>query len=246
MSLCSVPALFDAFEKIDSQLKPQPRDMKQYQRDLLDICLRYDILTFRKEGYVLKSGRLSPYFLNAGLFNTGYLLSQLSGAYSRAILDASKPFEFDVLFGPAYKGIPLAVATCQSLTALGSNVDYSFNRKEAKDHGEGGNIVGAPLKGKKVLIIDDVITSGKAIREAVEIIRREGGLLVGILVAVDRQERTQDSALSAVESLKKELNVNIQAIITLQDIIEYTKDTLGADAQRLEAYREQYGVADSQ
>jgi orotate phosphoribosyltransferase len=220
--------------------------MKEYQRNLLDICLRYEILKFRKEGFVLKSGRLSPYFLNAGLFNSGYLLSQLSGAYAHAILDPIKPFDFDILFGPAYKGIPLAVATCQALASLGCDVEYAFNRKEPKDHGEGGNIVGASLLGKKVLIIDDVITSGKAIGEAVDIIRKEGGKLTGILVAVDRQERTQDSALSAVEVLKKELNVDIQAIITLQDIIEFTKDTLGAEeAQRLEGYRKLYGTGDS-
>jgi orotate phosphoribosyltransferase len=245
--------VLSALSDPDSPLRPTSlvpsdtsRRMKDYQRELLDICLRNDILKFREEGFVLKSGRLSPYFINAGLFNSGYLLSKLSGAYARAILDLPKQFDFDVLFGPAYKGIPLAVATCQALASLGSDVEYAFNRKEAKDHGEGGNIVGSTLKGKNILIIDDVITSGKAIGEAVDIIRKEGGTLTGILVAVDRQERTRDSSLSAVESLKKELNVNIQAIITLKDIIEFTKETLGAeDAQRLEAYREQYGTEKS-
>lgn len=217
--------------------------MKDYQREFLQVSLDNSILNFREEGYVLKSGRLSPYFFNAGLFNSGTLLSELSTAYAKAILDPSNLFSFDVLFGPAYKGIPLAVATCQALANLGCNVEYSFNRKEVKDHGEGGSIVGASLKGKKIVIIDDVITSGKAIREAVEIIKREGGLLTGILVAVDRQEQTLESHTSAIESVRKELGINVQAIITLEDIIEFTKDTLGVDTvQQLEAYREQYGI----
>lgn len=217
--------------------------MKDYQREFLQVSLDNSILNFRKEGYILKSGRLSPYFFNAGLFNSGALLSKLSTAYAKAILDPSNSFTFDVLFGPAYKGIPLAVATCQALAQLNTNVEYSFNRKEVKDHGEGGSIVGAPLRGKKVVIIDDVITSGKAIREAVEIIKHEGGILMGILVAVDRQEQTLESKLSAIESVKNELGINVQAIITLEDIIEFTKDTLGADTvQQLEAYRELYGI----
>src|SRR5437762_10733119 len=144
--------------------------MQDYQREFLQVSLDNAILKFRNEGFILKSGRVSPYFFNAGLFNNGNLLSRLSTAYAKAILDPANSFKFDVLFGPAYKGIPLAVATCQALTMLGSNVEYSFNRKEIKDHGEGGSIVGASLKGKKVVIIDDVITSGKAIRDAVEII----------------------------------------------------------------------------
>lgn len=217
--------------------------MRPYQHNFLQVSLDNDILKFRNEGFVLKSGRLSPYFFNAGLFNTGHLLSQLSAAYAHAILDPVNGFDFDVLFGPAYKGIPLAVATVQALATLGTDKEYSFNRKEAKDHGEGGSIVGASLKGKKVVIIDDVITSGKAIREAVEIIKLEGGVLTGILVAVDRQEQTLESTTSAIESLKEELRINVQAIITLQDIIEFTQKTLGKEtAQQLEAYRKQYGV----
>ena len=217
--------------------------MRDYQRDFLQVSLDKDILKFRKEGFILKSGRLSPYFFNAGLFNSGHLLSQLSKAYAKALVDPLNLFDFDILFGPAYKGIPLAVATCQALSALGRDVEYSFNRKEVKDHGEGGNIVGAPLKGKKVVIIDDVITSGKAIREAIEIIKMEGGTLTGILVAVDRQEQTQESTISAIESLRKEVGINIQAIITLRDIIEFTEDTLGPDTlQQLEEYRARYGV----
>jgi orotate phosphoribosyltransferase len=217
--------------------------MRPYQRDFLQASLDNDILKFRKEGFVLKSGRLSPYFFNAGLFNTGHLLSKLSTAYAHAMLDPANGFDFDVLFGPAYKGIPLAVATVQALALLGTDKEYSFNRKEIKDHGEGGSLVGASLKGKKVVIVDDVITSGKAIREAVEIIRLEGGVLTGILIAVDRQERDLESTTSAIESLKLEIKINVQAIITLQDIIEFTEATLGEDtAQQLEVYRTRYGV----
>jgi len=217
--------------------------MQDYQREFLQVSLDNAILKFRNEGFILKSGRLSPYFFNAGLFNSGNLLSRLSTAYAKAILDPANGFNFDVLFGPAYKGIPLAVATCMALTMSGLNVEYSFNRKEIKDHGEGGSIVGASLKGKKVVIIDDVITSGKAIREAVEIIKAEGGVLTGILVAVDRQEQTVESTKSAIECVREELNINVRAIITLENIIEFTKDTLGGDAvQQLEAYRARYGI----
>jgi orotate phosphoribosyltransferase len=217
--------------------------MREYQRQFLQVCLDNQILKFRKDGFVLKSGRISPYFFNAGLFNNGKLVLQLSNAYAKAIQDPGNSLSFDVLFGPAYKGIPLAVMTCQALASLGTDVEYSFNRKEAKDHGEGGNIVGASLKGKKVIIIDDVITSGKAIREAIGIIEKEGGKLTGIVIAVDRQEQTLDSPLSAIESLKREVGINVVAIITLQDIIEFTRTTLSTDmAEALEAYRAKYGV----
>jgi orotate phosphoribosyltransferase len=217
--------------------------MRDYQRDFLEVVLNNEILKFRQEGFVLNSGRLSPYFFNTGLFNSEKLLSQLSTAYANAILDPNNEFAFDVLFGPAYKGIPLAVATCQTLAHLGSNVEYAFNRKEIKGHGEGGSIVGASLSGKRVVIIDDVITSGRAIREAIEIIEREGGILTGIIVALDRQEQTLESTLSAIESLKREIKIDVRTIITLENIIEFTKNTLGAEyVQQLEAYQERYGV----
>lgn len=217
--------------------------MRDYQQKFLQVSLDNSILKFRKDGFVLKSARVSPYFFNAGMFNTGHLLSELSTAYAKSLLDPVNAFDFDVLFGPAYKGIPLAVATCQALSDLGSDVEYSFNRKEVKDHGEGGCIVGSALKGKKVVIIDDVITSGKAIREAVDIIKMEGGILTGILVAVDRQEQTLDSTTSAIETLRTTLGINIQAIITLRNIIDFTRTTLDADTvQQVEAYRKRYGV----
>lgn len=217
--------------------------MRDYQQRFLQVSLDNSILKFRKDGFILKSGRNSPYFFNAGMFNTGRLLSELSTAYAKALLDPINRFDFDILFGPAYKGIPLAVATSQALANLGSDVAYSFNRKEVKDHGEGGSIVGSALKGRKVVIIDDVITSGKAIREAVEIIEVEGGILTGILVAVDRQEQTLDSKSSALESLRTALGINIQAIITLQNIIDFTKTTLDSETVLLmEAYRKSYGV----
>jgi orotate phosphoribosyltransferase len=216
--------------------------MKDYQKDFLQVSLDSKILTFCKEGFTLKSGRLSPYFFNAGLFNDGYLLTHLSKAYANALLDPLNQFDFDVLFGPAYKGIPLAVSTCQTLAHLGRVVEYSFNRKEVKDHGEGGRIVGASLKGKKVVIIDDVITSGKAIREAVDMIKAEGGVLTGIVVAVDRQEQTIDSTMSAIQSVKEELSVDVHAIITLEDIIEFIKGNLDTDVvQAVEGYRAKYG-----
>ena len=217
--------------------------MKEYQRQFLQVSLDNAILDFRKEGYALHSGRLSPYFFNTGLYNSGHLLTQLCTAYAKAVLDPSNDFDFDLLFGPAYKGIPLAVATCSELDHLGHNVEFAFNRKEAKDHGEGGSIVGASPRDKKIVIIDDVITSGKAIREAIDIIKSEGGILTGILVALDRQERSQDSSKSAIQAVQEEYGVRVQAIITLDDIIEFTKDTLGVDmVQRLETYRAEYGV----
>jgi orotate phosphoribosyltransferase len=217
--------------------------MKEYQRQFLQVSLDNAILNFRKEGYILKSGRLSPYFFNAGLFNSGHLLTQLCTAYAKAVLDPSNDFDFDLLFGPAYKGIPLAVATCSALDHLGHNVEFAFNRKEVKDHGEGGSIVGASLQGKKVVIIDDVITSGKAIREAIQIIQCEGGILTGILVALDRQERTQESQRSAIQAVVEEFGVRVLAIITMDDIIEFTKDKLGLDTlEQLEAYRAEYGI----
>ncbi|CAG8732361.1 2308_t:CDS:1, partial [Acaulospora colombiana] len=202
--------------------------------------------------------RISPYFFNAGSFSTASLLSSLGTAYAQTIADACtsssenpSPLEFDVIFGPAYKGIPLCAITAIKLADLNPTLfgqkEWCFNRKEAKDHGEGGTLVGAPLQGKRVLIIDDVITDGAAKREAVEIIKAYGGVLAGMVVAVDRQETTgvQGSRLSALGTLRKEYGVPMVAIVTLKDIIEYSKGRAGEkELAAIQAYKEQYGSED--
>ena len=191
--------------------------------------------------FTLKSGRISPYFFNAGLFNTGGQLATLAKGYASAVADSNIPF--DVLFGPAYKGIPLAATTSVSL-AQDHNIDkpYAFNRKEAKDHGEGGSIVGHALEGD-VLIIDDVITAGTAIREAIDIIAGNGAKTAGVLIALDRMEKGKGE-LSAIQEVEKEYGIPVVSIINLNDIIEYLKSQ--PDMQHyLDAmveYRKQYGI----
>ena len=224
--------------------------MREYQKRFLKSVIEQDILRFGE--FTLKSGRVSPYFFNAGLFNTGIALSLLAQCYADAIVDSG--IEYDVLFGPAYKGIPLAAATAQALAVhYGYDKSYCFNRKEAKDHGEGGLIVGAPLEGK-VLIIDDVITAGTAVREAGSIINTaaaESGSnteLAGIVIAMDRQERGTDgsSAISAVQEIEREYNTKVISIITLSDIIDFLSHhknpTLTSYMSALRAYQKQYGV----
>lgn len=209
------------------------------QEQFLSIATEHEILKFGS--FVLKSGRDSPYFFNAGLFNTGTLLSSLCRAYAETI--ESSTLEFDVLFGPAYKGIPLAAVTASKLADAGREVSYAFNRKEAKAHGEGGSLVGASMKGKRVLVIDDVMTAGTAIREAIKIINAEGGILAGVVVALDRQERGTDSALSTVAMVEKEFSIKVEAIIRFEDIIEYSKEKLSeAETAAMQAYRKQYGM----
>lgn len=191
--------------------------------------------------FTLKSGRVSPYFFNAGLFSTGRLVSSLCRAYAETIEASS--FQFDVLFGPAYKGIPLAAVTASKLADAGRDVEYAFNRKEKKAHGEGGSLVGASMKGKRVLIIDDVMTAGTAVREAIDIIVAEGGTLAGIVVALDRQEVATGSELSTVALVEKEFAVKVEAIIRFEDIIEFSREALSADETKsMESYREQYGI----
>lgn len=212
------------------------------KRRFLQVSLDRQILKFGT--FTLKSGRQSPYFFNAGLFNTGALLSELCNGYAETI--RSSGFEFDVLFGPAYKGIPLAAVTSAKLAEGGdgsyAELGYCFNRKEAKAHGEGGSLVGSPMKGKRVLVIDDVMTAGTAIREAIAIIEREGGTFAGVVVALDRQERGTDSDLSTVKLVEKEYGVKVEAIVRLDDIIEFSRAALSADeTQRIEEYRRQYG-----
>jgi orotate phosphoribosyltransferase len=212
--------------------------MEQYQKDFVDFTLETGVLKFGE--FTLKSGRISPYFFNAGLFNKGSHLSQLGKFYAQAI-EASN-LKFDVLFGPAYKGIPLASATAIALNdSLNRNVPYSFNRKEVKDHGEGGNIVGHPLEGD-ILIIDDVITAGTAIREAQDIISANGANTKGVIVALDRQEKG-NGELSAIQEVEQIFGISVLSIINLSHIIDYLKDSKNEDTlQRIEGYRSQYGV----
>ncbi|ODQ55437.1 orotate phosphoribosyltransferase [Saitoella complicata NRRL Y-17804] len=213
--------------------------LQDYQRSLLDLAVNNSILKFSGP-YTLKSGRQSPYFFNCGLFNTASLLSALGSAYARAIVDSG--IQFDVLFGPAYKGIPLAAITAAKLADVGggkyADIGYAFNRKEAKTHGEGGNLVGASMEGKRVLVIDDVITAGTAIREAVEIIKAAGGTFSGVCVVLDRQEKGASGDLSAIGEVRKEFGVKVSAIITLDDIVEFTQDALEpAQAKEMQEYR---------
>jgi orotate phosphoribosyltransferase len=213
--------------------------MRDYQKAFIDFAIGQDVLRFGE--FTLKSGRTSPYFFNAGLFNTGEALAKLGQNYAQAIVESG--IEFDVLFGPAYKGIPLAAATAVALSEHHNrNVPYSFNRKEAKDHGEGGNIVGAPLQGK-ILIIDDVITAGTAIREAMDIISAAGAKAAGVVIALDRQEKGQGET-SAIQEVEAEYKIPVASIIKLENLISYIeqdeKFTDYLDA--VKAYRKQYGI----
>jgi len=193
--------------------------------------------------FTLKSGRKSPYFFNAGLFNTGGQMAQLAKAYAATI--AESKLTYDVLFGPAYKGIPLAATTSVSLAQdFQQDMPYAFNRKEAKDHGEGGNIVGHPLEGN-ILIIDDVITAGTAIRESMEIIQTNGAQPAGVVVALDRMEKGQGEK-SAIQEVEQEYGIPVISIINLNDIIEYLETHNHANQEILESmktYRAQYGIA---
>ncbi|KAK2625422.1 hypothetical protein QTJ16_004734 [Diplocarpon rosae] len=227
--------------------------LPKFKEDFLQTCIDAQILKFGS--FELKSKRISPYFFNAGLFYTANLLRAISTAFAKTIIEAdssSIPLNFDIIFGPAYKGIPLATSTVDRLAELSPDkygeVCYSYDRKEAKDHGEGGNIVGAPLKGKRVLIVDDVVTAGTAKREAINKIRAEGGTVAGILVALDRQERlpaaNEDSNVSmpsAIGEIKKEYGIPVLAILTLDDIIEGLKSIGGSeDVKRIEEYRAKF------
>ena len=210
-----------------------------FRREFVDFAIRAGVLRFGE--FRTKAGRLSPYFFNAGLFCDGERLGQLAGFYARAALASG--IAFDVIFGPAYKGITLAAATAVALAGLGHNVPFCFNRKEAKDHGEGGNIVGAPLAGR-VLIIDDVITDGASKREAIEIIRAAGATAAGVLIALDRQERGQGE-LSATQEVSRDFGLRVTAIATLEDILATLRGRPGesGNIERIEAYRARYGVA---
>jgi orotate phosphoribosyltransferase len=210
-----------------------------FRREFVAFAIRAGALRFGE--FKTKAGRLSPYFFNAGLFCDGERLGELAGFYARAALASG--IAFDVIFGPAYKGITLAAATAVALAGLGHNVPFCFNRKEAKDHGEGGNIVGAPLKGR-ALIIDDVITDGASKREAIEIIRAAGATPAGVLIALDRQERGQGE-LSATQEVGRDFGLPVTAIATLADILATLRGRAGEadNVERIEQYRGRYGVA---
>lgn len=232
-----------------SQLAP-------YKQEFLKASISGGVLKFGS--FELKSKRISPYFFNAGLFHTARLAGAIASAFAQTIVEAQQEsgLEFDIIFGPAYKGIPLSSSIAVKLGELApenlDRVSYSFDRKEAKDHGEGGNIVGAPLKGKRVLIVDDVITAGTAKREAIDKIRKEGGIVVGIVVALDRMEKLPAAdgdeskpGPSAIGELRKEFNIPIFAILTLDDIIAGMKSFASEDdVKRTEEYRQKYKATD--
>jgi orotate phosphoribosyltransferase len=212
-----------------------------YQTDFIDLCVRLGVLRFGS--FTLKSGRESPYFFNAGLFSTGAAIGAVGRAYAAALM--ASDLKFDMLFGPAYKGIPLATITAAALAEHGGrNLPFAFNRKETKDHGEGGNIIGGPLSGE-VLIVDDVITAGTAIRESIDIIRAAGAQPAGVLLALDRQERAPQSRLSAVQEVRERYGIPVVSVVSLADLMHHISlQGRHDDLRRMQAYREQYGLAD--
>ncbi|MCG3201943.1 MAG: Orotate phosphoribosyltransferase [Gammaproteobacteria bacterium] len=213
--------------------------MLDYQREFIEFALQHKVLRFGE--FILKSGRKSPYFFNAGLFNSGASLGRLGEYYARTIVESG--IAYDMLFGPAYKGIPLATAAAIALARLfGRDVPYCFNRKEAKDHGEGGMTVGSPLSGR-VLIIDDVVSAGTSVNESVQIIRSSGATPAGVVIAVDRQERGS-GPLSAVQEVRQRHGIDVASVINLETMLEFLKASPGsADfAERVQAYRRAYGV----
>lgn len=216
----------------------RPAAGQDFRRQFVDFAIRTGVLRFGE--FRTKAGRLSPYFFNAGLFHDGASLGELARYYAQAALASG--IAFDLIFGPAYKGITLASATAVALAQLGHNVPFSYNRKEAKDHGEGGNIVGAPLAGR-VLIIDDVISAGTSVRESEAMIRAAGAVPAGVLIALDRQERGQE-ALSAAQEVSRNHGIPVTAIATLDDVVAILRerpdqfDRIAA----IEEYRRQYGA----
>ena len=213
--------------------------MQENKKRFIELAIKYQVLRFGE--FTLKSGRVSPYFFNAGLFNSGYALAELGSCYAQTIID--NEISYDVMFGPAYKGIPLVSAIVYALSVNhGIDKPYAFNRKEAKDHGEGGLIVGAELSGD-VLIVDDVITAGTAIREAVEIIQAEGAATSAVLIALDRQEKGQ-SDLSAIQEVHRDYGIQVFSIITMADLIDYlaTDETVSQHLDAMQNYRREYGV----
>jgi len=213
--------------------------MQQYKRDFLEFAISAGVLRFGE--FTLKSGRVSPYFFNAGLFNHGAQLARLGRYYAAAIVESG--IEFDLLYGPAYKGIPLAAVTATYL-AEEHNLDipFAFNRKEIKDHGEGGVIVGAPLEGR-ILVIDDVISAGTSVRESVDIIKDNSATFAGVVISLDRQERGQRDR-SAIQEVESDYGVEVASIVNLEDLITYLKDIpdFADSLESVRKYREQYGA----
>ena len=217
--------------------------MLSFHQDFIRFAIKQKVLCFGE--FKTKAGRISPYFFNAGLFNDGDSLKQLTQFYARAIIDAD--IQFDMIYGPAYKGIPLAAGTAIALSEMGRNIPYCFNRKETKDHGEGGNTVGAKLQGR-VLIIDDVISAGTSVRESIELIRAAGATPAAVVIALDRMELGQTErgmgGLSAVQEVQHNYNIPVISIANLDDLLAYLKDNkeVGQNLFAVQSYREQYGV----
>lgn len=212
--------------------------MPNFRQDFIRFAVQQNVLCFGE--FQTKAGRLSPYFFNAGLFNDGASLRNLSQFYAQAILAAEVPF--DMLFGPAYKGIPLVAGTAIALAEQGSNVPYCYNRKEAKDHGEGGTTVGAKLQGR-MLIIDDVISAGTSVRESIALIRAAGAQPCGVVIALDRMERGQ-SELSAAQEVQRNYDIPVISIATLDDLLGYLRAEGGREKNlaAVQSYRDRYGV----
>ena len=209
-----------------------------FRQEFIDFALKQNVLRFGE--FKTKAGRLSPYFFNAGLFNDGNALDRMSQFYAKAILASG--IEIDALFGPAYKGIPLVAVSALALARSGRNLPFAFNRKEAKDHGEGGSIIGAPMTGR-ILIIDDVISAGTSVRESVELIRAAGAIPCGVVIALDRMERGTGE-LSAVQEVERDYGIPVVAVATLDDLMAFLRDR--PDFKDYEAavrrYRQEYGV----
>lgn len=217
--------------------------MSSFRQDFIRFAIEQNVLCFGE--FKTKAGRLSPYFFNAGLFNDGNALKQLTQFYAQAIIASG--VQIDMIYGPAYKGIPLAAGTAIALADMGRNMPYCFNRKEAKDHGEGGNTVGAELQGK-VLIIDDVISAGTSVRESIELITAAGATPAAVVIALDRMELGQTTreqgGLSAVQEVQRSYGIPVVAIATLNDLLEYLEGdkSLARNLTAVQAYREKYGV----
>ena len=230
----------DAIARVLAERKQNETSLSNIQVSFIEAAIRANVLRFGE--FKLKSGRLSPYFFNMGNFKPGLDLHEVAACYAQTIL--ASDLQFDVLFGPAYKGIPLAATVAAELAVRGRNVEFAYNRKEAKDHGEGGCIVGSALKDKRVLVIDDVITAGTATRESVSIINAEGGQVVGLIIALDRQEKGNEGNLSAVQQIEKDFSFPVVSIVNLNALVDYLNrgGELSNYLDAIKKYREMYGA----